>query len=237
MSTDGVQYGPEVAEIYDAVIAPVIPADNTVDFLREAITGKDVLEIGVGTGRMALPVSQLANSFTGLDNSPAMLEKLRAKDFSGDVTFIQGDFREPFKTDKLFHTAYGAMGSIACTGSRAELVTTLSNIADRLHPGGSVWFDYYVRDMYLQLVEVGYFASEMQNREVELRVSLDEATDILTMDTTVHEPSVASVSFSESVLLISPSEIEQCVVDAGFTPKQYVGGQGAPYDWYVAEIG
>lgn len=236
MSTDGVQYGPEVAKIYDAVIAAAIPAEDTVDFLREAVTGKDVLEVGVGTGRMAAPVSQLANSFTGLDNSPDMLEKLREKQFSGDVTFIQGDFRESFKTDKRFHTAFGAMGSLACTGSRAELTTTLANIADRLHPGGTVWFDYYPRELYVQLAAVGYFASEMESREVEMRFALDEATDVLTVDTTVHEPSIGPVSFSESVLLISPSEIEKCMVAAGFTSTQFSKGEKTPYDWFVAEL-
>ncbi|MGW6598001.1 class I SAM-dependent DNA methyltransferase [Streptomyces sp. NPDC055036] len=238
MRTDDVQYGPDIASVYDSLIAPAAPTDSDVELLREAVTGKDVLEVGVGTGRMAVPLAPISRSFTGLDNSPHMLDVLRTKDIRGEVDFVQGDFREPYATDKRFHTAFSAMGSLACVGSRAELVTALSHIADRLRPGGALWLEYYAREVYLRLMETAeHFVTDLEGRKIELRFAVDEATDLLAMDTVVHGASGEWVTFSESVLLLAPAEVEQCLVDAGFSSVRFINGRGQAYDWYVSEIG
>lgn len=236
MSTSGVQYGPEVASVYDTMIGAAMPTESTVEMLRDAVTGKDVLEVGVGTGRVAGPVAPLTRSFTGVDNSPDMLAVLREKDIGGEhVTFLQGDFRSPFATDRSFDTAYSTMGSLACVGTREELVTAFTNVAARLRPGGGLWMEYYARDVYAGLAEVGDFsAADPQGREVAFTVTLEESTRILTMQTRLSPEPDQTVEFAESVLLLEPKEIEECLAEAGFTETRYLNGQGMPYDWYIA---
>ncbi|RII13761.1 hypothetical protein DSC45_22670 [Streptomyces sp. YIM 130001] len=237
MSTQGVQYGPEVASVYDTMIGAAMPTESTVEILRPVVTGKDVLEVGVGTGRIAGPVAPLTRSFTGIDNSPDMLAVLRSKNLGADhVTFLQADFRSPFATDRSFDVAYSTMGSLACVGSRAELVTALEHIAERLRPGSPLWLEYYARDIYLNLAAAGQFsAADPEGREVEFTVRLDEATEVLTMGTRLASEPGRQVEFDESVLLLPVEDVEKCLAEAGFTEVRFLSGQGMPYDWFTAQ--
>lgn len=234
-----VQYGPEVASQYDSLIGAALPVESTVALLRPVVTGKDVLEIGVGTGRVAAPVAPLTRSFTGIDNSPDMLAVLGEKGITGDhVSFLQCDFRSPFATDRTFDTAYSTLGSLACVDSRDELLASLRNVADRLRKGGSLWMEYYARDVYARLAEVGTVTGvDPQGRAVAYVVELDDASNVLTMQTRLTVETGQTVQFAESVLLLEREAIEESLAEAGFATARFLSGEGMPYDLYIAEMG
>src|ERR1044072_1780302 len=75
-------FGERVAARYDDVswsmFDPALLA-ATVGFLEEMAGGGAALECGIGTGRVAVPVAERAVRVAGIDNSEAMLERLRAK--------------------------------------------------------------------------------------------------------------------------------------------------------------
>jgi len=72
-------YGERIAGTYDT--RPEIPTDtdDTVAFLAEVAGKGPVLELGIGTGRIALPLASRGLQVTGIDASPAMVGKLRQK--------------------------------------------------------------------------------------------------------------------------------------------------------------
>ena len=85
-------WGPEITEAYDTINAPVAQAEVVgpmVDFLAELVEGP-VLELPIGTGRVALPLSARGIPVRGIELSPAMAERLSAKPGSGRRT---GDHR------------------------------------------------------------------------------------------------------------------------------------------------
>ena len=66
------------ADVYDAVYSYV--RDDIPFYLGEALSiGGPVLELGCGTGRVAIPIAQTGVNVVGIDNSDAMLEHARIK--------------------------------------------------------------------------------------------------------------------------------------------------------------
>ena len=75
-------YGELHADVYDAHHgdnAFVGPVETTVGFLRSMADADPVLELGIGTGRIALPLAEAGVEVDGIDVSPRMVERLRAK--------------------------------------------------------------------------------------------------------------------------------------------------------------
>jgi malonyl-CoA O-methyltransferase len=82
------------AKFYDQYPNPTVAADEEAfPPLWAHLKGKDVLEVGCGTGRHTVKLLAQGNRVTGLDPSEGMLAKARAK-LTGEVTLLQGDFLE-----------------------------------------------------------------------------------------------------------------------------------------------
>ena len=72
-------YGAAFADIYDTWYANVSDVAGTVKVITELAVGGQVLELGIGTGRLALPLAAAGLTVIGIDASPAMLDKLQRK--------------------------------------------------------------------------------------------------------------------------------------------------------------
>ncbi|CAL9446379.1 class I SAM-dependent DNA methyltransferase [Streptomyces radiopugnans] len=232
----GVQYGTAVASVYDSLIAPAMPAEVAVDRLRPYVAGARVLEVGVGTGRVAVPVAALAREVVGVDNSRPMLAEFRAKGVPANVSLVEADFRRPLPLQGRFGAAYSTMGSLACVHSREELTAALAHVREVLEPGATLSLEYYSTAVYRPLVELGTVTVPMPHHggTTTFTTTVDDA-DVLTMGTLVEKDGEAPVEFAEQVLLIERDEVEACLVRAGFAVQEVVPAEELlPYDWYTA---
>ncbi len=87
-------YGDAFADVYDDWYHDVSDAEATVDFIAEVASERadlPVLELGVGTGRLAVPLAARGLQVVGVDASAAMLAKLADNDSSGLVICHLGD--------------------------------------------------------------------------------------------------------------------------------------------------
>jgi len=85
-------YGDGFADVYDDWYAEVTDVDATVRrMVALAGGGGRVLELGVGTGRLAVPMAAAGLRVVGVDSSQAMLDRLAERDAAGTVTVIHGD--------------------------------------------------------------------------------------------------------------------------------------------------
>ena len=91
-SHDAGSYGARLADHYDEIYGGVFDTDGAVDFLTDLAGGGRVLEFGVGTGRIAIPLAARALHVWGVDGSPGMLERLSEKPGGERVKTICGDF-------------------------------------------------------------------------------------------------------------------------------------------------
>ncbi len=110
--------------------------DPTVAFLAEMAGEGPVLELGIGTGRVALPLSRRGIVVHGIELSPAMVEQLRSKPGSGDIAVTVGDFATTRVEGDAFSLAYLVRNTIMNLTTQDEQVACFCNVADHLAPGG-----------------------------------------------------------------------------------------------------
>ena len=85
-------YGERVAGVYDDWHSDYDP--STIDMLAELAGDGRALELGIGTGRIALPLSARGVEVHGIDAAVSMISRLRAKPGSEQITVTQGNFAE-----------------------------------------------------------------------------------------------------------------------------------------------
>ncbi len=120
----------EVAEMFDPTVV-----DPVIDFLVEIARSGRALELGVGTGRIALPLAQRGVPVHGIDLSKAMVARLRAKPGGEDIGVTIGDFATT-TVDGTFSVAYLVFNTISNLTAQAAQVACFRNVAAHLEPGG-----------------------------------------------------------------------------------------------------
>ena len=131
-------FGEHVAARYDESSADMFdPAvvEPTVDFLAELAGDGPALELGIGTGRIALPLAERGVRVSGIDLSEAMVARLRDKPGAGEIDVTIGDFATT-KVDGSFPLAYLVFNTINNLTTQDEQVACFQNVADHLDPGG-----------------------------------------------------------------------------------------------------
>jgi SAM-dependent methyltransferase len=131
-------FGERVAERYDerdaASFEPAV-VDPVVDFLVDVAGQGAALELGIGTGRVAVPLARRGIRVHGIDLSAAMVAKLRAKPGAEDIEVSIGDFATT-KVDGTFSVAYLVVNTIMNLTTQDEQVACFRNVAAHLEPGG-----------------------------------------------------------------------------------------------------
>ena len=107
----------------------------TVDFLTELAGDGAALELGIGTGRIALPLSARGVPVQGIDLSPDMVAQLRAKPGGDAVGVTIGDFAST-AVDGTFRLAYLVYNTIENLTSQDDQVACFVNVGRHLEPGG-----------------------------------------------------------------------------------------------------
>jgi SAM-dependent methyltransferase len=131
-------FGERVAAGYDASSADMFqPAvvDPVVDFLADLAGHGAALELGIGTGRIALPLAQRGIRVHGIDLSGAMVARLRAKPGAEQIGVTIGDFATT-TVEARFSVAYLVFNTIMNLTTQDEQVACFQNVAAHLTPGG-----------------------------------------------------------------------------------------------------
>jgi SAM-dependent methyltransferase len=109
--------------------------DPVVDFLADLAGEGPALELGIGTGRIALPLSRRGVRVHGIDLSPDMVAELRAKPGAEAVGVTVGDFATT-RVDGRFRLAYLVRNTVMNLTSQDEQVACFQHVAAQLEPGG-----------------------------------------------------------------------------------------------------
>jgi SAM-dependent methyltransferase len=127
-------FGQDVAARYDDETADM-DVEPVVDFLAQLAGGGAALELGIGTGRIALPLSQRGSRVHGIDLSPDMVAKLRGKPGAEEIGVTIGDFATT-RVDGTFSVAYLVFNTISNLTTQEAQVACFENVAAHLEPGG-----------------------------------------------------------------------------------------------------
>jgi SAM-dependent methyltransferase len=139
-------FGEAVAARYDddATMFDPVVVDPAVDFLAGLAGDGAALELGIGTGRIALPLSARGVPVAGIDLSEAMVARLRAKPGGEGVEVAIGDFATT-RVEGTFSLVYLVFNTIGNLTTQDAQVACFSNAAAHLAPGGCFVIETGVR--------------------------------------------------------------------------------------------
>ncbi|MET0460361.1 MAG: class I SAM-dependent methyltransferase [Ilumatobacteraceae bacterium] len=128
----------EIAEVYDETSAGMFQPtvlDPVVDVLASLAGDGPALELAIGTGRVALPLSARGVAVSGIELSPHMVAQLRAKPGAHAVPVTIGDMTTT-RVDGTFALVYLVFNTIMNVTTQSEQVAVFANAAAHLAPGG-----------------------------------------------------------------------------------------------------
>jgi len=135
MSDDPRLYGARWATIYDDWHQGLMDDEGAVDGVADLAEDGAVLELAVGTGRLALPLAQRGIPVTGVDISEDMLAELAAKPDADKVTTLVGDMTT-VRVPGEFSVVLVAFSSLFVLATLDDQVRAFRNAAAHLRPGG-----------------------------------------------------------------------------------------------------
>jgi SAM-dependent methyltransferase len=138
-------YGDAFADVYDDWYHGISDVPTTVATLAQLAEGGAVLELGVGTGRLALPLAAAGVEVHGLDTSQAMLDQLLAKPGGDTVQVLVGDMVDdmPAGPFSLVFVAYNTFFNLLTHDRQLQC---FREVAERLAPGGAFVIEAFVPD-------------------------------------------------------------------------------------------
>jgi len=165
-------YGEHVAGVYDDWYTDFDP--NAIDTLAELAQGGRALELGIGTGRFALPLSAKGVEVHGIDAAQSMIGRLRAKPGADRITITQGSFADVAVEGK-FAIVYIVFNTFFALLSQEEQVRCFRNVAAHLNPDGCFVIEAFVPDLSRFTGDQVNWATKVTADEVQLDVGQHNA--------------------------------------------------------------
>jgi len=222
-------FGEDVAARYDGdlVYDPMFSAamiDPVVDFLAPRAGGGPVLELGIGTGRIAIPLAERGVQVHGIDLSEAMVARLQAKPGGDRIPVAIGDFATT-KLEATFTLAYLVYNTIQNLTTQDAQVSCFQNVAAHLEPGGRFVIEVGLPDLKGERLRIFDFG--------ERHIGIDEY-DVAEQGLVSHHYARGddgTFDYSSGPFrYVWPSELDLMARIAGLRPSErYSGWNGEPF--------
>ena len=171
---------------------------ETVEFLEQLARGGPALELAIGTGRIALPLSAQGIRVNGIDFSSAMVAKLRAKPGGARIAITMGNFADVAVkgTYRLIYLVFNTLSNLL---SQDEQVRCFENVADHLTDDGCFVVETFVPAFLHRLRDNQYVDAEaIRVNEVRLDVLRhDTAKRVPFLHRDTLEPSRSAVRMAQ----------------------------------------
>lgn len=227
-------YGEAFADVYDEWYADVSDTEGTVAHLASLAAGRAVLELGVGTGRLALPLVSAGVAVSGIDASPAMVARLAAKPGGGAIRVAVGDMADVEALAPPAGTSFGVVFAAFNTLFNLTDVTAqqrcLRGVAARLAPEGRL------------VVEANVFDPDPDPREAVTVRSMEPGRIVLSVSRADPVAQTVAGQFVEltdgepvrlrpwSLRYASPEQLDGLAAGAGLVLDDRRGGwRGEPF--------
>jgi SAM-dependent methyltransferase len=147
----------DAAEIYDDV--PRGDESAAVEFLEQLAGGSPALELAIGTGRIALPLAARGIRVDGIDISPAMVAKLRAKPGGEEISVTIGDFAD-VPVEGTYRLVFVVFNTLFNLLTQDDQVRCFENVASHLTDDGSFVVEAFVPTFLYRLRDDQYVDAE-----------------------------------------------------------------------------
>jgi len=136
-------YGPRWKDFYDTY--GWADATNAVDYLAGLIGDGRALELGIGTGRVALPLVERGVKLDGLDASSETVEVMRGKPGGDSIEVTIGNMAD-FKLDRTYSTVILLLNTLYALQTQEEQIQCFESVARHLEPGGLFVVETFMPD-------------------------------------------------------------------------------------------
>ncbi len=161
-------YGDQIADVYDDWYTDLDQA--IIPTLVELVQGGRALELGIGTGRVALPLHQAGVEVHGIDASQAMVEKLQAKPGSELIPVSIGNFAD-VAVEGQFDLIYVVFNTFFALSSQEEQILCMQNAATKLTPNGIFLMEVFFPNMARYVDQQTVRATAIDDRRVQLETT------------------------------------------------------------------
>ena len=222
---DPAAYGELHAGVYDRIYGTRFDPAAAVAALAAAAAGGRVLELGVGTGRLAIPLAASGVAVDGIEASPAMIDRLQASAGGDRVGVVQGDLADFTLVRNDYQVAVCAVSTLFMLDHDAQH-GCLKAVARHLRPGGSLFVEAFRLDP-------GRFDAD--GRRQEQRAT---AGGVHHSTTSRHDPATCRIHITHTLTTrgvgadypvtlhyVSPEELDVMAGSVGLTPA------GRWHDW------
>jgi len=223
-------FGEQVAARYDDAQGEMFQAaaiDPVVDFLADLAGDGAALELGIGTGRIALPLAQRGIRVHGIDLSEAMIARLRAKPGGEEIGVTIGDFATT-RVVGTFSLAYLVFNTIMNLTTQELQLACFQNVAAHLEPRGCFVIEVGLPD--LQRLPFGETIRPFHVSET--RLGFDEY-DVVNQGLVSHHYRAVDGKFEKWSIpfrYVWPSELDLMARLAGMTlHERWSGWQREPF--------
>lgn len=220
-------YDDKLASIYDLMYPDIGDSRTIAQYILANAPGKTILEMGVGTGRLALPLVEAGFTVSGLDNSESMLDILRQKDRDNSVRVQVADFGRDTLQDQKYDTCLLACNTIYSVLDMEAQLRIFQNAHLALNDDG-----IFVVEAFNPLWLLRKGSEFMQMRPLDADKTLIEQYHIfptqqqVTVDNIVVGTSAAqsvNLRFRHIIRYIHPFEMDVLACAAGFELKERYG--------------
>jgi SAM-dependent methyltransferase len=220
-------YGDRIAEIYDGEYASVNPA--MIDRLAELAGDGRALELGIGTGRIALPLQARGVEVHGLDASVEMVAKLREKPGGDRIRVTMGDF-EHVAVEGRFSLVYVVFNTFFGLLSQEAQVSCFRNVAKVLEPGGRFALELFVPDVRRFTLGQNTNTNVVASDYVDLTVTRHDAVKQTSTSQHVRITEAGIRLYPVVVRYAWPSELDLMALLAGMMLESRSDGwEGRPF--------
>lgn len=219
---DAASYGDKIADVYDQWYTQ-LDTSGAVELLAELAGDGPVLELGVGTGRVALPLSERGVEVHGIDASGAMVAKLRAKPGGDRIPVTMGNFAD-VAVEGRFALVTVIFSTFFSLLSQEEQLHCFRNVAQRLTEAGLFVLEAFVPDVSRFDRDQRVSASKVKADELMLEVSRHDATQQRVDSHHVIVSEAGIKLYPVQVRYAYPSELDLMAQLAGLQLRERWGG-------------
>ena len=222
-------YGDRVAGVYDDWYTDVDP--HAIDRLVELSADGRALELGIGTGRVALPLAARNVSVFGIDAAESMINRLKAKEGGENVNIYKGSFAD-VAVDGEFQLVYVVFNTFFALGSQDEQVRCFRNVAKHLTSTGCFVIEAFVPNLRRFIGGQVNWATKVTEDVVELDVGQhDSVTQRVTSQKVVLKDGENVRLYPVQIRYAWPGEIDLMAQLAGMRLRErWSSWQRSPFD-------
>lgn len=222
-------YGRTWARDYDAFYEDREDTAAVASFVAALAPGGQVLEMGVGTGRLAVPLAAAGLTVTGVDASLEMLSRLRARPGGDVIRAIQGDFTD-VDAGGPYDLVLIAFSTLFLVPSQEGQLACLANARRHLRPGGALVVEAFVPDHSRWVRGQNMAIGRLDDAGVTLKLSVhDPVGQVITVQDVTVDAGGTTLR-PNRLRYIWPAELDAMARASGLSPVSRVADwAGRPF--------